>query len=339
MQRIGHLVGRLKHHRVAATARLQTSVARVRARFPVLSHTVDLAREADLVDRAAALALFCMLAFVPAMFGVFSALGYIFDQIGTAAHAAGIEVTDAGSVVAQATKVVQEALPGVTWDPSALANALVEDRAANGALSSVTALVLGLTLFSRIDNAIRVLFGRRRRSAFRAAGVFGLFFLIGSILVLFLSVAAPLTDWGLHVAAESMSTLSLGWVDGVTMVVAATQTLPIVLGFYVLVRWSAGRARASRRRILIIALGFGALWFVGQRLFSLYVGQIIQMDAIYGALTGVVALMLWLYYASVAFLIAVSFLASWERVIAADATLIDADTVEAPLEEASSHAA
>ncbi len=303
-------------------------LAAVRARLPVLAGAVDIARDTDLADRAAALALFCMLTFVPAMFGVFSALGYIFDHIEVVADSAGLQVTSAESVVAQVTQVIREALPGVTWDPSALANALVRDRASNGAYSSITALLLGLTLFSRIDNAIRVIFRRRKRSALRASGVFGLFFLVGSLLTLVLSIAAPLMDWGLHFAAESMSTLSLGWVDGVTLVVAATQTFPIVMGFYVLVRWSAGRQRLSRRRLLAVALVFGALWFLGQRAFSLYVGQIIRMDAVYGALTGVVALMLWLYYASLAFLTAVALLASWERYLAGNSALADPDDAD-----------
>ena len=38
------------------------------------------------------------------------------------------------------------------------------------------------------------------------------------------------------------------------------------------------------------------------------------MDAIYGALTGVVALMMWLYYATIAFLFSVATLAAWEQV-------------------------
>ncbi|MCO4762882.1 MAG: YihY/virulence factor BrkB family protein [Myxococcales bacterium] len=298
-------------------ARWDGFVSTARERLPVLTGALDLARETDLVDRAAALALFCMLTLVPAMFGIFSALGFVFDRIDTVAHFAGFDAKSAAAIVARATQVIQTALPGVTWDPSTLASTLVRDRAANGAFSSVTALALGLTLFSRIDNNVRVIFGRRRRSAFRAAGIFGLFFLVGSLLALILSVAAPLTSWGLHLAAKGMSTLSFGWVDGFTMVVAITQTLPIAIGFYVLVRWSAGRRRVSRRRLAAISLWFGALWFLGQRAFSLYVGQIIRMDAIYGALTGVVALMLWLYYASLAFLIGVTLLASWERYLQA----------------------
>ena len=41
--------------------------------------------------------------------------------------------------------------------------------------------------------------------------------------------------------------------------------------------------------------------------------NVVHMDAVYGALTGVVALMMWLFYANIAFLYAVCFLAAWHK--------------------------
>jgi uncharacterized BrkB/YihY/UPF0761 family membrane protein len=290
-------------------------VTLLEAHLPVWSGAIRLAKRCDLIDRAAALALFAMLAAVPAMFGGFSVLGFIFDRVDEVAHLEEYGVSTHHGVIVKVSHFIKEALPGVTWDPSKLAATLVEHRAVNGVFGTLTAIILGMTVFSRLDAGVRALFARRRRSAWRSAGMMSLIFLLGSLLVMLLSVATPLTEWSMGVAANSVSTLSLGHLDGLLLIVSVTQILPIALGFYILVRWSSGRGQSSRRRLVGVALVYGLSWFAGQRLFSMYVNEIIEMDAIYGALTGVVALMLWLYYATLAFLFCVAVLASWETVV------------------------
>ncbi len=287
---------------------------RIAKRLPVLSRAWRIAADVEVIDRAGSLAMFAILAAVPAMFGAFSALGFIFDTVDEVAHLANVTVPSEQGVIARISLMVQESLPGVSWDPATLAAALVRHRAINGFFGTFGAVLLGMGLFSRFDAAIRALFSCRKRSAWRAAGLMGLVFLIGSLLAMILAVASPLTEWGLGVAAQSVSSLSLGWVDGVAILVAGTQTLPVAIGFFVLVRWSAGRSHVGSRRLTTMSLAYGATWFLGQRVFTLYVSEIVKMDAIYGALTGLIALMLWLYYATVAFLFTVATLAAWEQV-------------------------
>lgn len=282
--------------------------------MPVFSRAWRIAADAEVIDRAGSLAMFAIFAAVPAMFGAFSALGFIFDTVDNVATLANVSVPSEQGVIARISQMVQETLPGVSWDPVTLAAALVKHRTINGVFGTVGALLLGMGVFSRFDAAIRALFACRKRSAWRAAGLMGLVFLIGSLLAMVLAVAAPLTEWGLGVASQSVSSLSLGWLDGVAIAVAVTQILPVAAGFFVLVRWSAGRTQVGNRRLTVMALAYGGLWFLGQRVFSLYVSEIVKMDAIYGALTGVVALMMWLYYATVAFLFSVATLAAWEQV-------------------------
>jgi uncharacterized BrkB/YihY/UPF0761 family membrane protein len=128
------------------------------------------------------------------------------------------------------------------------------------------------------------------------------------LAALLLNLLGPLIEWGLQVAGHSVRALSLGWVDGVGLIVVLTQILPISLMFYLLVRWSAGRV--GKRRLAFTAWLFGLLWALGQRLFTLYVKSVVDMDAVYGALTGVVALLLWLFYANLAFLFTVAVVAA-----------------------------
>lgn len=291
--------------------------AGLRARMPVLAAAAERAAAVDLADRAAALALFTMLAAVPGLLGALSVAGLVFAEFGEFARYFGFEAPDDAAARAQLLRVVREALPGVTWDPSSLADALAEHRTANGIIGTVGTLVVGANLMARLDAAVRVVLGRRKRSFWRAAGALSIAFVGGALLALLLTFATPMVEWALRLAIGGVSALTLGQVDAVGLAVAAGELLPIALGFFALVRWSAGRREVSKRRLSAVALVFGAAWFLGQRAFSAYVREIAVMSAIYGALTGVVALMLWLYYAMVAFLVAVAILAAWEEQVRA----------------------
>lgn len=296
-------------HRLATLG--SVLVDRGRRKLPTLALALRLSGEADLVDRAAALTLFCIFAAVPSLFVAFSVVGFLIGAVDQATELTGADLALRGGTLARISHWLHQALPGVTWNPADFAATLVRHRATHGVVGTLLAVSLSLTVFNRIDSAVRAIFGKSPRSTLRAAGYISLLVLIVAFAAMLLSIMAPLTEWGLQVAARSIGTLSLGWLDGVAVLVTAGQILPVALVFAAQVRWSAGRILG--RRLAIAAAGFGAFWFVGQRLFSLYVSEVVKMDAVYGALTGIIALMLWLFYANIAFLFATALLAAWEH--------------------------
>ena len=299
---------------MVARARLSAFLAGARQlvrRGPLVRDIFALCARANIVDRAAALALFCLFAAVPSLFVALSAVGFVLGEVDKASGATGLDIAVRGAAMHRLTSWLAQSLPGVTWNPADFAAALVRDRRTNGVLGTVLAISLGLTVFSRIDAAVRAIFGKRKRSALRAAGYFSLLILFGALCAMVLTVFAPLSEWGLHIASRGMASLPLGSVPLVGLLFSAGQVLPVAVGFFVQVRWSVGQL--STRRLLAMSLAFGAFWFCGQRLFSVYVHQVIRMDALYGALTGVVALLMWLFYANLAFMAAVAVLAAWER--------------------------
>ncbi len=296
------------------TTRVASARAAIARRLPILSASVRIAIDVELADRAAALALFAMLAAVPALLGALSAAGYLIHRLGGVTAWLGVGDRDgAGAALRQMLAALRSALPGVTWDPSTLATALVENRTSNGVLGSIGALVVGVNLVAQLDRTIRLVLGRPRRSALRSAGAMSLVLIGVSLLALMASFIGPLLEWGVRVVAGGFAKLSLGFVDSVALGVAIGQMLPIAIGFWAIVRWSAGRPAPPKRALWAVAFTFSLLWFCGQRVFSLYVSDVVRLDAIYGALTGVLALMLWLYYASCALLFAVAVLAALER--------------------------
>lgn len=284
--------------------------ARLAARLPLLADSLALAGHANVVDRAAALAMFCLFAAVPALFVAFSVIGYLLGAVEGATQLTGSELVLNNNSLARVTVWLRQALPGVSWNPADFAAAMVQHRGKHGVIGTILAISLGLTVLSRIDHAVRAIFGRRERSTLRAAGYATIMVVGVAILIILLTLFGPLLEWGAHVAASSVSALSLGWLDGVALIVAATQVLPVALLFYLQVHWSV--STVSKRRTAWMSLLFGIFWFIGQRLFSMYVQNIVKMDAVYGALTGIIALLMWLFYASMGFLFAVSLLAAWQ---------------------------
>lgn len=307
-------------------ARLTTLIVATRRllrRGPLVRDIVALCARANIVDRAAALALFCLFAAVPSLFVALSAVGFVLGEVDKASGATGLDTAIRGAAMHRLTSWLAQSLPGVTWNPADFAAALVRDRRTNGVVGTVLAVSLGLTVFSRIDAAVRAIFGQRKRSALRAAGYLSLLILFGALCAMLLTVFAPLSEWGLHVASRGVASLPVGSVPLIGMLFSAGQVLPVAVGFFLQVRWSVGQL--STRRLLAMSLAFGAFWFCGQRLFSIYVHQVIRMDALYGALTGVVALLMWLFYANLAFMTAVAVLAAWERKAQGEGPPVHAD--------------
>ena len=296
-------------------AALPGPIGRVKARtlrhFPTIAMALRVSGEADLVDRSAALTLFCMFAAVPGLFVAFSAVGFILGTVDSAARISGERLGLRRESLNRLGTWMHSALPGVTWNPADFAETMVRHRATHGIVGTIMALFLALGVFSRVDASVRALFGLPPRPTLRSAGYMSLIVLVVALSTMVLSIAAPVIEWSAHVAAHSIGAVSLGWLDGVAVLVTATQVLPVALVFYAQVRWSVGRVQP--RRLATVALGYGSFWFLGQRLFSLYVSNVVKMDAVYGALTGVVALMMWLFYANIAFLFATALVAAWEH--------------------------
>ncbi len=292
---------------------LRALPADLKRRFPLIGDALALADRVDFVDRAAALALFCMFAAVPTLFVVLAVIGYLLGRVDQAGQLTGeTHLGVRADAIARIQAWVHDALPGVTWNPAEFAQTLVQHKAAHGVFGTLLAISLAVTVLSRLDHAIRAFFGLPERSTLKAAGLLSLFTVVAAFAAMLVSLLGPALAAMAHVAGKSVTALSLGQLDGLAVLVDASQALPVALVFFALVRWSARKA-ASRRRLIKTSLGFGLFWFLGQRLFSLYVQNVVKMDAVYGALTGIVALMMWLFYANLAFMLAVSLLASAEN--------------------------
>jgi len=279
--------------------------------WPVLMRAVALCGQAQIVDRAAAVTLFCILTAVPSLLVGLSVLGFVLGTVDAATGRVGLELDVQQTVLTKLQAWMATALPGASWNPAEFAGALIADRGQNGVFGTIAAVFLGILVFSSIDANIRAIFGLGKRSTMRAAGYVTVLLLVAVSAAMFVALLAPLLEWGLQITDRAVGFVSFGWLRLAGPVLAASQILPIALVFALQVRWSVGKM--AKRQLWTVAFGFGLFWVIGQRIFTVYVQSVVQMDAVYGALTGIVALMLWLYYANLAFLFAVSLLAAWQE--------------------------
>jgi membrane protein len=294
---------------IELAARLRrAALARAERHSPRLLQAGRLIIAHEVVDRAAALAMFAMMAAVPALFGMLSVLGYVLGFLGQIADVIGVDIPAGATAEQQLLDWIRNAMPGVAWDPTELAQALKRHRAANAIVGVLGGLFVGTTVFTRVDAGIRALCGLPKRSLLGATGLLSVLTLVGAGAAMLLPLLAPLLNWVLQLVAASISSLSLGAINGLLLIWVLGELAPITIAFVVIVRYSAGKQ--SSPRLWLVGVGYAAVWFVGSRAFGWYVSEFMRIDAVYGALAGVVALMLWLYYAALGFFAAVAVLAA-----------------------------
>jgi len=275
------------------------------ARAPFLRRVWDRVQTADVVDRSAALALYVLLASVPVLLLLFSVGGFVLGTIDQVAGVAGMHLNAQQGALAKMADLAGKVLPGVAWNPTALATTLISHRTTNGIIGLVAAISLGATVIVRLDHGIRAVFGLRERSTIRAAGLVLVLLLVACFLGLALSLVAPIAQGMLHATTSLPKPLR----SMLGLVASFGQGFMVMLAFAALVRWSAGRQNVGR--LLAMGLLFGGVWTFGQRIFVWYVSKVARMDAVYGALSGIIALLMWTYYATTAFLVIVAVLAVW----------------------------
>jgi len=82
------------------------------------------------------------------------------------------------------------------------------------------------------------------------------------------------------------------------------EILVVTVGFVVTVRMST-RGRMRNRPLLVAGVLFWIAWAVAVKLFGLYLERVPTLSRVYGSLTAIAALLLWMYYTAATFLFCV----------------------------------
>ena len=237
---------------------------------------------------AAGVTFFLLLSLFPALFAALSIYGYFSDpatlerQISTVAS---LLPTEARGLLRQAMSHVAD-VPSSTLSAGAVAGIVF---ALWSARRGVAALIEALNIIHEVDE------GR----SFVRRTLISLEFTLGGIVVLIVAVGL-IAAWP---AAAGMLALPGAAHAAITWLRWPFLAVVLIAGLGALYRFAPCRDRPSWQQVMVGALVATLLWVVASLALSYYVSNFGHMNRTFGAVGGIVVLMLWLDITSLVILI------------------------------------
>ncbi|MBW2437303.1 MAG: YihY/virulence factor BrkB family protein, partial [Deltaproteobacteria bacterium] len=82
----------------------------------------------------------------------------------------------------------------------------------------------------------------------------------------------------------------------------------VLIAFYLVTIKLFLNIKIQLRHRLVSALVFCLLWIVARKLFSMYISHITEVNVLYGSLSSVIVILMWIFYSSLALLFSVEVL-------------------------------
>ena len=255
---------------------------------------------------AGGLALYALLAVFPALAAAVSIYGLFASPTDIANHLQQI----AGALPEDATKILQEQLSNLSQNSESSLSFGIIVGIAVALWSARKGMVALMT-------ATNIAYDEQEQRGFFKQLLVSLAFTIGAVIgflaVLLLAVAVPL----------GLSILPLGSAAEIVLLAARWLLLfaVAVLGLAIVYRFAPDRNRAQWRWITPGSLIAATLWLIGSALFALYVRNWGSYGETYGALGGVVILLMWFYLSGYIIILGAEINAELERQTKEDTTV------------------
>jgi len=227
-------------------------------------------------------------------------------------------------------------LPPGAWD---IFNSQLQQLTHQGPSTLTAAAVLGTLLslwsarsaMSALITATNIAYGEREKRSFIVQAALSLAFtlaaLVGFLLTILLGIAIP-------VALKALGTSTVVKVAAGVLRLALLWCVA-VLGLAVIYRYAPAREHAQWRWVTWGSAIAATLWLVASALFGFYVQTFGNYGKAYGALGGVIALLMWFYISSLIVVLGAEANAEMERQTFRDTTVKEG----APLGERGAYAA
>ena len=239
-------------------------------------------------DHAAAIAFWVFFSIFPLLLGLFAAGGYLFES---------------ETAQARLIELVTETLPGSAELVRGNLEDVVRVRGALGLVGIVALFWSASAGFGAITRAINRALGTKRPHPFFMSKV--RYFLMTVIVSVFLVLSVGVTA-SLEVLANldlnalrrlgiepGMIESAVGWLTGFAFAFF-TFALIYKVTPYVETRW---------RQVVPGALLGATVFELGKRGFLLYLGRVANFEAVYGSLSSIIVLLLWLYLSALVLLL------------------------------------
>jgi membrane protein len=255
---------------------------------------------------AAGLAMYALLAVFPALAAAVSMYGLFATPADVIRHMQGF----AGVLPPGAWDIFARQLQDIASRPQGTLTA-------TGGIALLVALWSARSGMASLMTATNIAYSERERRGLVHQVLLSLAFTAGAILafltMLLLGVAVPIALEAIGVSTELEITVDLArW--ALLWVVA-------VAGLAVIYRYGPARLRARWRWVTWGSVMAATLWLVGSVLFALYVRTFGTYGKTYGALGGVIVLLMWFYVSSFIIVLGAEVNAEMERQTTRDTTV------------------
>jgi membrane protein len=251
--------------------------------IPVLGvalRALEKGNQDDARDMAASIAYFSFFSLFPLLVGVVAGASLFLDRV---------------EIQSRLDRMLSGDFPGSADFLRTNIEALTEQRGAASIASVLGLLWSASKMFGAMNRGINLAFGVPKRHPFYLSRLRYFAMTVGMSLLLLVAV-------GVSTAVDLVTQLDLtrfGF-DGTLFsslggrVASLVSVFVTVILIYKLVPYE----RLAWRDILLGALAATLLFELGKALFVLYLGNVGNLEAVYGSLTSVIVLLLWLYFSA-----------------------------------------
>lgn len=234
-------------------------------------------------DMAAAIAYYTFFSIFPLLLGVIAAVGYFFES---------------DEAQARLYVVVANALPGSADLVSTILEPVVEARGALGALGAVGLLWSASSSFGAITRAVNRAIGAERRQSFFLAKVRYLLMTVAVSVLIVLSVVVT-ASLGILSNVDLSLLERVGLEPGLLGRLAASLT-GLISAFLVfaLIYRETPYVETRWRQVLPGAILAAFVFELGKHGFLFYLSRVANFEAVYGSLSSIIVLLLWLYFSA-----------------------------------------
>ena len=246
----------------------------------VVLRAMEKSYQDDAKDTAASIAYFSFFSLFPLMVGVVAGASLFLDR---------------GDIQSRLDRMLSGDFPGSADFLRTNIEALIDQRGAASIASVLGLLWSGSKMFGALSRGINLAFGVPRERWFHPSRLRYFAMTIGLSVLLLVAVGAS-------TAIDVVSQLGLtrfGW-DGTPFASFGGRVASLVSIFVTvtLIYKLVPHERHAWRDVLLGALAATLLFELGKTLFVLYLGNVGNLKAVYGSLTSVIVLLLWLYFSA-----------------------------------------
>jgi membrane protein len=251
--------------------------------IPVLGvalRALEKGNQDDARDMAASIAYFSFFSLFPLLVGVVAGASLFLDRV---------------EIQSRLDRMLSGDFPGSADFLRTNIEALTEQRGAASIASVLGLLWSASKMFGAMNRGINLAFGVPKRHSFYLSRLRYFAMTVGMSLLLLVAV-------GVSTAVDLVTQLDLtrfGF-DGTLFSSLGGRVASIVSVFVtvILIYKLVPYERPAWRDILLGALAATLLFELGKALFVLYLGNVGNLEAVYGSLTSVIVLLLWLYFSA-----------------------------------------